>query len=413
MSLISALFSGVSGLSGNSQALNVIGDNVANVNTVGYKGSKAVFGDILSVVLNNGATNMQIGRGSKLQSVIQSFGQGSFESTSNALDIALDGSGFFITKNSASGNFYTRAGQFRLNDAGKVVSTNKDILQGFKITSGTAATTLSDVDLAGIQSAPKASTEFTLGANLNGAASAATTFTSPITLFNSVGSQVVLNINFTKQSGSNTWRFVASPSTGTVTSGASGTLSFNTSGQLSAVNGGALANLTIGINYASATPPAAAQTLTWKLVDSAGASNGKMTGFASPSNNNAFVQDGFATGTLTGLSVDQKGIISGLFDNGQTQKLFQVGLADFLSPTGLTRKGNNLFAESAQSGQPIIGTAETGGFGSVLGSTLELSNVDLAGEFVTMIQTQQAFQANARVISSSNQLLTETVNLVR
>ncbi|MBI4388997.1 MAG: flagellar hook-basal body complex protein, partial [Nitrospinae bacterium] len=274
MSLISALFSGVSGLSGNSQALNVIGDNIANVNTVGYKGSKAVFGDILSVILNNGATNLQVGRGSKLQSVLQSFNQGSFESSSNALDIALDGSGFFITKNSANGNFYTRAGQFRLDDAGKVVSTNKDVLQGFEITSGTAATTLSDVDLAGVQSAPNASTEFTLGANLNGAASAATTFTSPITLYNSVGSQVVLNINFTKQAGSNTWRFAATPSVGTVTSGASGTLSFNTSGQLSAVNGGALADLSIGIDYSSANPPAAAQTLTWKLVDSAGATNG-------------------------------------------------------------------------------------------------------------------------------------------
>ena len=167
------------------------------------------------------------------------------------------------------------------------------------------------------------------------------------------------------------------------------------------------------IDYSAANPPAAAQTLTWDLVDTSGATKGKLTGFAAQSNNNSLVQDGFTTGTLTGLTVNSKGIISGLFNNGQTDSLFQVIMADFLAPSGLTRQGQNLFSESAESGQPVLGVAESGGFGGIAGQSLELSNVDLAEQFVTLIQTQQAFQASARIISTADDLLSEAVNIVR
>jgi len=412
MSLISALFTGVSGLSSNAQALNVIGDNIANVNTVGFKGSKAVFSDTFSTLLANGDTTSQVGTGSQLQSILQSFSQGAFESSSNALDLAVDGSGFFVVNN-GTGNFYTRNGQFRLNDQGLVQSSTGETLQGFQITNGVTSSALTNVNLAGVQSAPQASTEFTLGANLNAASSGGVTFTSPVTIFNSVGSQVILSLAFTKAATGNTWNFVASPSQGTVTSGGTGSVTFDTTGQISSLNGGGIADLSIVIDYSAANPPAATQTLTWDLVDAGGATNRKLTGFAAQSNNNSLVQDGFSTGTLLGLSTNSDGIISGLFNNGQSDNLFQVALADFLSPVGLSRVGQNLFAESNQSGQPIIGAANTGGFGGILGSTLELSNVDLATEFVTMIQTQQAFQAAARVITVTDDLLTETVNLVR
>ena len=154
-------------------------------------------------------------------------------------------------------------------------------------------------------------------------------------------------------------------------------------------------------------------TLNWDLVDANGATHGKLTGFAAASNNNAMIQDGFTTGTLLGLSVDQKGIINGLFNNGQSEQLNRIALADFLSPSGLTRSGNNRYSESAQSGQPTIGVAQTGSLGSLLGQSLELSNVDIAQAFVTMIKTQQAYQANARLITTTDDLLSESVNLVR
>lgn len=414
MSLVSALYTGVSGLSSNSLAMTVIGDNLANVNTTGYKSSAPVFGDVLSSILNNGSTTMQIGRGSQLTGSLQSFSQGSFSASGNALDMAIDGAGFFVVNNGV-GNVYTRAGQFRMNDKGLVADPSKHILQGFKITGSTTAQKVSNVDMTGVQSSPNPSTNFTLGANLNASATAGSTFTSPITLYNSVGAQTLLNITFTKLAAGNSWNFVASPSLGTVTSGASGTLSFDSTGTLSAVNGGALKNLTIGLAYAATTPPANPQTLTWNLVDpiNTASSNGKLTGYAAPSNNNSFVQDGYTTGTLLSLSVDDHGIISGLFNNGQSQNLFQVALANFLAPSGLTRSGQNTFSQSAASGQPIIGTAKTGGFGSILGSTLELSNVDLSGEFVNMIQTQQAFQAASKIVTTTNDMLTTSVQLVR
>ncbi len=407
MSLISSMFAGVSGLRGNAQALAVIGDNIANVNTSGFKGSDVVFGDILSTILSNGSTSMQIGRGTSINGVTQSFEQGAFQNTSNASDMAIDGSGFFMV-NDGTGTYYTRSGRYRLDDAGLLSDPNGNILQGYAISSGTTSTSTSDIDLTGVQSSPFASTEFTLGANLDASASAGTTFTSPITTYNSLGDEVVLTLTFVKQSTGNDWNVGYSSSVGTVTS-ASGSLSFDTSGALTSPT----TEPTITIDYSSATPAAAAQTITWDLLNSSGTSNGELTGYAATSNNNSIVQNGYSTGTLVGIAVDTDGVISGLFNNGQTQNLYQVAMADFLSPTGLSRIGGNLFAESASSGQPIIGTANTGGFGSIIGSTLELSNVDLAREFVTLIQTQQAFQASSRIITTVDDMMTEAVNLKR
>ncbi|TDJ61300.1 MAG: flagellar hook protein FlgE [Nitrospina sp.] len=420
MSLIGALFSGVSGLSSNSQAMNIIGDNISNLNTVGFKGSKAVFGDLFTTILANGAVTSQLGRGTMLLGSLQSFSQGAFESTTNALDLGIDGSGFFIVNNGA-GNFYTRAGQFRQNEDGLVESITGEILQGFEFTAGVLGTTLGDIDLAGVQSAPVPTTEFTLGANLDAAALSGITFNSPVSIFNSVGDEIVMNIQFTKVvpptlASTTEWDYVASNpiGKGVVGAGGMGTLVFDTSGVLIGVNGGGVTDVTINIDYSAASPPAASQALIWDLADLTGvATNGRMTGFAAASNTNSVVQDGFGTGVLTGLAVNFEGIISGLFNNGQSEDLFQVALADFLSPTGLIRTGQNLFAESGSSGQPVIGLAQTGGFGSVLGSTLELSNVDLAQEFVTLIVTQQAFQASARIITTTDDMLTETVNLTR
>lgn len=415
MSLISSLFTGVTGLAANAQAMEIIGDNISNVNTVGFKSSKAVFSDIFSTILTNGSTTSQLGRGSQLQGTIKQFTQGSFESSSNALDLAIDGSGFFVVSpTNTTGTFFTRAGQFRLNQNGLVQAITGEILQGQQITNDTVSTSVSDIDLAGVQSTPQATTTFTLGANLDASTSAATTFTSPITIFNSVGNQVTLSAQFTKDANANQWTYAISTSEGTVTSGASGSVTFDTSGQLSQVKGAAVADQNIVIDYSSASTSAATQTLTWDLLNANGtATNGKLTGFAAESNNNSLVQDGFTTGTLTGLTVSDKGVIAGLFNNGQTDDLYQVTLADFLAPSGLTRQGSNLFSESEESGQGVLGLARTGGFGAIVGQSLELSNVDLAEQFITMIQTQQAFQAASRIITTIDDLLTESVNLVR
>ena len=407
-SLLSSLYTGVSGLQANSEAMGILGDNISNVNTVGFKSSRAVFSDLFSTILANGSTTRQLGRGSNLLSSLKDFSQGAFESSSNALDMALDGSGFFVINN-GTGNQYTRAGQFRMNENGLGQTVTGGTLQGQKIENGVVSETVGNIDLAGIQSAPEATTTFTAGSNLNSAATAASTFVTPVSIYNSVGTQVIASIKYTKVSSANSWNYTVSTSTGSVTSGASGTVSFNNSGQLTSPT----ADQTIVIDYSSSNPPAATQTLTWDLVNSSGTTNGKLTGYAAASNNNSIVQDGYSTGTLIGLTTDSKGIISGLFNNGQTDQLFQVTLGDFLAPSGLQRAGQNLFSETAESGQVVLGTAGTGGFGGITSQSLELSNVDLAEQFVSLIQNQQAYQASARIITTTDDLLTEAVNLVR
>ncbi|TDJ52399.1 MAG: flagellar hook-basal body complex protein [Nitrospina sp.] len=427
MSLIGTLATGVSGLLTNSRALNIIGDNISNVNTTGFKSSKAVFGDLFSTSLGGGTLTSQVGRGAQLIGSLQSFAQGSFELSTNALDLAIDGNGFFIV-NDGTGNFYTRAGQFRVNENGLVEVLTGEILQGFEIlANNVVGNTLTDVSLTGVQSQPQPTTTFTLGAQLDGSEVNPFTFNSPIQVFNSVGTQDILNIQFTREPATvpttNLWSVLITSQEGTVTTGAAGFLEFGPTGQLidvdigAAVLGNTVTDWAIIIDYSTGVPPAALLPINWDLADTIllnpGVTNGDMTAFAAPSANNSVIQDGFGSGVLVGVGVDFDGTVFGSFDNGQSQNLFQLGLANFLSPTGLTRLGQNLFGESRLSGQPIISLPETGSFGSVLGSTLELSNVDLAEEFVNLIKTQQAFVASARIISTTDELLTETVNLTR
>ena len=414
MSLISTLFTGVSGLSGQSKAMEIIGDNIANVNTVGFKGSAPVFGDIFSTVLHNGAVTSQLGGGSQLSGVLQTWDQGAIEHSPNALDLAIDGNGFFVTSTYGdTDQFYTRNGQFRINELGLVQSMTGEILKGFDYTNDVLSTTMEDIDLAGVQSSPNASTYFNSGTQLNAAATATSTFITPVTLYNSVGSIVTLNVTFTKVASANQWSYSAVPSEGTITAGATGTVTFDTTGQLSLVDGETAADHTFTLNFDDATTPANEMSLNWDLVDSAGTTHGKLTGFAAASNNNSLVQDGYATGTLLGLSVTSLGDITGLFNNGQTELLNRIAMADFLAPSGLNRSGNNKFTESQESGAPTIGVPDTGGLGKILGESLELSNVDIAQAFVTMIKTQQAYQASARLITTTDDLLSESVNLVR
>lgn len=417
MGLVTSMYSGVSGISTNSSALNVISNNIANVNTHGFKAGNAVFSDVLSTVLHNGSTTMQFGHGAQLGTINTSFAQGSFEATTNATDLAMDGNGFFVVNN-GSGNVYTRAGQFRMNNAGLLADPNNYTVQGYQITNGTVGTTVGDVDLAGVQSSPAATTSVTTGVNLDATASAATTFSTPVTLYNSVGQQVILTVTFTKVSGSNSWTYAPTTSVGTVDvdGAASGTVTFDTSGNLDTINGTAVASATepvFNFDFSTSDPSASAQTVTWDLLNASGGTNGKITGYAATSNNNSLVQDGYATGVLTGLAVAEDGKISGLFDNGQTEELYQLVLADFLNPGGLTKSGSNIYSSSAESGEPTLGVAQAGAFGSVIGDSLELSNVDLATEFVKMITTQQAYQASARAITTADDLMTEAINLKR
>lgn len=410
------MYAGVSGMMAFGNAMNVTGDNIANVNTVGFKSGRANFADILANQVANGSTTMQFGNGTHINNVASSFASGSRQATGNATDMMIEGAGFFTVRDSTNnGKYYTRAGQFTISDKGKLVNPNGMIVQGYKMTtnaSGVATRTAAptDIDITGVQSVPKATTNFRMGLNLNSSASAGSTFSTSFNVYNALGEATTISYTFTKNTASQSWHYAAAGPSGTTLSGsaASGTITFSDQGIITSP----ASNLTLSIsNFPSGAQPL---TMTWNLVNSVtGQPRNEITGYSSDSTTNAMLQDGYSTGVLRGLSVDDKGIISGLFSNGQTQEMWQLQLADFISPWGLTRVGDSMYAETSQSGQPIVGVAKAGGFGSVSGSALELSNVDLSQQFVDMIQNQRAFQANSRIITTVDSMMQEAVNLVR
>lgn len=423
--MLSALFSGISGLSAHQNAISVIGNNIANVNTVGFKGSRTAFSNVLSQsIIDVG----QIGRGVKLADVSKNFAQGSFESTSSVTDLAIDGNGFFIVENS-NGRYYTRAGQFSLNSDGLLVTTDGSRVQGYSInSSGSRDGSLGDIDLSSPSSSPKATTKVTLSLNLNSDESVpsafstsdpdgTSNFSSAITVYDSLGNGHLTTVYFRKDS-ENTWEWHALVDGGELTGGTSGTLQEVASGTLTFNEYGALdTETTTSSDFDFAGGAAQNQSITFEFGTSITTDGGTgldgTTQFAAPSATNFQNQDGYSSGSLQSLSINGEGILTGLFSNGATKDLYQLALANFKNPNGLTSIGGNLFAESKDSGLPILGVGKSSGFGTINSGSLELSNVDLSQEFVNMITIQRGFQANSKIILAGDEMLQDLVNLKR
>ena len=420
MSLYSAFYSSLSGLSTNANALNVIGNNLSNINTVGFKGSSTTFRDIFSTSLTGTATQgngnpIQFGLGVQVNSVSQDFSQSSFQGTGNALDMAIQGNGFFTLQTVDGRQVFSRAGNFTRNNDGYLVASdgsnvmgwNRDPVTGVVNTSATLAPIRID---AGTTASAFATQNIRLGINLNSAGAIGDTLTTPVQAYDSQGNPQNIIVTYTK-TGSNTWDYAASVSApATIGAGATGTLVFNTDGSLLTINGNppiagnnpSFAN----INWGNGTT---AQSVTWDVVNPDGSPN--LTQYAGSSATTSTFQNGYGAGTLRDLSVDQNGVISGTFTNGQVIALAQVALSTFNNVNGLVQTGNNHWGQTLSSGSPTIGLANQGGRGGVLGSNLELSNVDMAGEFTKLILSQRGYQANSRLVTTTDQLLQETLNL--
>lgn len=578
MGILSSLFAGVSGLNANGMALSVVGNNIANLSTVGFKGSRATFADLISSSISGGSGAIQTGIGVALTSVQGNFSQGSLATSSNVLDLAIDGNGFFIVEDAQGGTFYSRAGIFKLDRNNNVVDPTGFKLQGFLANAaGTITGTIGDIALPSTTAPPRATTTAFIAANLNSStvptgvrgnvvasgASATTTaagnnsfdidlngdgaqtvtvangltgaalataiqnavraltptdpfkaaaysgftaavspagvftfssgltgttynstagtgdvtvtangadtlaanlnmtggtqtsgtdfvlsdppgtsnFSTSMTVFDSLGNSHLLTTYFTKV-GDNTWNYNIAASVNDVVTAnydssnidttlgivrvGSGTVTFNTDGTLdrestvvhydtgtAAGTSGATAG-ELQIDFVGATPD---QQIVMNYGTSVTTDGGSgldgSTQFGSTSALVQLTQDGFAAGTLQAFSVDSNGTISGRFSNGQLRTLAQVVLARFPDPIGLTRTGKNTFAQSGTSGQPVTGTPDSAGLGRVLSNSLELSNVDLGESFIEMIAAQRGFQANSRVITTSDEILQELVNLKR
>lgn len=579
MGILSSLFAGVSGLNAQGNALSVIGNNVANLGTIGFKSSRATFADLISSALGGGAGAIQTGIGVALTGVQGNFSQGSLTTSGNVLDLAIDGNGFFIVKDAQGGTFYTRAGQFRLNKDNVVVDPNGFLLQGFQAdASGQITGSIGNISLPSTTSPPKMTARISIAANLNSQASqlgvsasligaggstpttapgnnsfqinlngdgfrtitvadglsgtalasaiqsavraltatdpfkaaaysgftasfnAATntfTFTSgltgqpntsgsagtvvvaanggdtlasqlgmlagttsttgtdfkisdptgtsnfstSLTVYDSLGNSHLLTTYFTRI-GANTWNYniVANTSelvssnyhssnidtTLGITRVGSGTLLFDTTGALDREStviryddgtAAGTVGATIGlaqIDFVGATQD---QQIAFNFGTSKTTDGGKgldgTTQFGAASAIVSQTQDGYAAGSLQAFSVDTNGVISGRFSNGQVRALAQVALARFPDPLGLVRTGKNTFAQSGNSGLPLTGAPDSAGMGQVKSNSLELSNVDLGESFIDLIAAQRGFQANSRVITTSDEILQELVNLKR
>jgi flagellar hook protein FlgE len=415
--MLSSLYSGITGITAAGYSMSVVGNNIANANTVGFKAGYTSFADILNQSLGGaGGGGSQVGRGVELTGVGTVFGQGSFENTTNGTDLAIEGNGFFVVAND-TGTYYSRAGQFIMDAEGYLVNPSGFNLQGYLAdATGNIVTTLTDINVGQISSAPKPSDFFSITANLNAAAATNDTYATTITLYDSLGSAIPLTITFTKQAAVNQWNYIATVPAGTGTLGTwgVGSVVFDASGVLWTVNNDPSAFNDVTFVIDPTSTGANLVTVLWDLWDgTAGTATTDLTGYASDSDTTYLFQNGFSSGSIQSIHVDADGLLQGLFTNGQTKTMGQVVLADFISPWGLNKVGRSLFSESSKSGQPTIGLPGTGGRGRITSSSLEMSNVDMASEFVKMITTQRSYQANARVITTSDDMLAELMNIKR
>jgi flagellar hook protein FlgE len=409
--MIGSLYSGISGLKANTSAMSVIGDNIANVDTTGFKVSRVSFSNVFNAAL--GQSRMQIGRGVVMSGMSSNWNSGTMETTNTVTDLAINGQGMFIVRNPIDGaQYYTRAGQFEFDRNGYLVTQDGLRVMGYPIDAATGTLSpLSAMTLPPGMSQPHATGEITIEMNLNAGAAVGDTYDTTVTTYDSLGNAVELNFNF-ECTAANTWAYsvISSSGTATPTPASPNRLVFDEFGAL--VPGSCVppsSNPTIGV---TGLAPAADMSVNWNILNGT-ASNGSVTGYAATSVKMSQTQDGYPSGMLQGISADQDGVFTALYSNGTMLSFAQVALADFASYSGLAKQGSNLFTSSLASGQPVISTPNTAGVGAIAPNSLEMSNVDLATEFVELITTQRAFQANSKVITTSDEVLSDLINIKR
>lgn len=427
MSLFSSLRTGASGLTSSGADLGVIGNNIANANTVGFKRSRTNFEDAFSETLLGAG---QLGKGVNIQSVQRLMAQGSLLQTGVATDLAIQGDGFFVVNGShagQSGSFYTRAGQLTVDDEGFLVTTGGLRVQGYDADpTGQVSASLSDLQFDNAAYPPNASGELTITANLDADADiiaggfdvtdieGTSSFQTSVSVYDSLGNAHQIDVHFTKTAdGAWSWNAVTDGANVGGTAGdptvvASGTMSFDTDGKLTDVT-----TTTNNFTPNGATSPQPLNFNFGEPTSAGGTGLGGTTGFANPSAVSFINQDGYPSGDLSSIAVDPNGQIMGTFSNGQTRVLGQVALAEFQAPDQLKTVGGNLFTATLASGEPNVGRASEGGRGALVAGALEQSNVDLSAEFIEMIEAQRHFQANSKTVTTADNLLAELIQLKR
>jgi flagellar hook protein FlgE len=423
---VGSFSAGLSGLNANSTYLSVIGNNLANINTIGFKSSVVSFMDLVSQNVGGSSINpMQVGLGVATGSITPVFSQGSIEMTRESTNVAIQGNGFFVVRDPAtSDNTYTRAGNFSFNNNGELVTSDGYNVQGYtQIDPATqlVITTGQPGNITvppGVLRQPVPTTQFATRTNLSSDAIPGSTFTTSVQMFDALGAAHVVTVTYTKDAAAGAWTYEMTVPGEDISGGTpgtpqaiftGGTVQFDANGRLQTLNGGAPADVTI--TTAAWANGAAASTLVWDVVDTA--SNATLTGYSAPSATSSSTQNGTAASAIKEIAIDKTGTIIATSESGQTFSIGKIALANFNNPKGLVKIGSNKFGESQAAGIPNVGTAGTGGRGTLIGGAIEQSNVDIATEFTQMILAQRGYQANAKTITVSDEILVDTLQLKR
>ena len=402
----------LSGLQASSEALSIISNNLANINTDSYKDQNVSFKDLFyqSMGTNGAGDPMQVGNGAAVASITSSFNNGSLNNTGVPTNMAISGDGFFVTQKAGTQQ-YTRDGNFTVNQSGQLVTQDGAMVLGYPAVNGviSANAVLGPLSLSQGASNPASATgSFSLDTNLDARSNVSDSFSTPLTIYDSLGNSHTLTFQFTK-TGTGGWDYkvtLPGADTGNAndTTVTTGSLTFDANGNLSSPN----QNIT-GISISGLVDGAATLNLTWDLFGAGGSS--LLTQVAATSTTSQTNQDGYPVGTLQNFSVDASGIVEGTFSNGQSRQLGQVALADFSNDQGLKLGGGNNYTSTLASGDAVVGAPGTGGRGTITGGALELSNVDVATEFAKMIVAQRGYEANAKVVTAFDQVAQDTIAL--
>ncbi len=427
MGILSSLYTGVSGMTAQGEALGVIGDNIANANTIGFKASRAEFQDIISKNLKGILGGNQIGRGVKIGAVNPILSQGNVDATEKVTDLAISGDGYFKVKGN-DGESFTRDGSFHFDREGYLVTNDNQRVQGFSVDEkGNVVNKMEDIKFPRALIPAKATKELKMDLNLDSRKEATKTFdpkdpystshySTGLEVFDSQGNKHLVSFFFNK-SADRQWEFrglvdgkeVSGGDEGAMSQVCKGKLEFTVDGKLQSqeltdssfnFKGGALQDQKIKVNFGDA------------IADGGKGLDGTKQ-YGKNSDLISWNQDGAAAGTITGLSFNDDGVLTSVYSNGQAADLAQIALAKFENPEALFKVGNNRLKESRDSGQASMGGPGAAGRGKLFAKSLERSTVDLATEFVNMIQNQRGFQANAKTITTTDELLNEVIQLKR
>lgn len=420
--MLAAFNTAASALSADSTAVSVVGNNLANLNTSGFKASSSIFEDVFSESLNGGRT--QVGLGVQTPITERNFSQqGTSQTTSNTLDAAIQGQGFFIVKSASGATEYTRDGSFKRSQTGVLETAQGEPVQGWTNLAGNLSTSgpISEIVIpTGVLEPAKATANISFtNVNLDATAAVGASNTTQVAVFDSLGQQHQLTLTFTKTQAATAanpsatpptpalpaqWSWAASLPDGTTSS--TGTFVFDQNGNLTSPAITAAPTITVS-NWSDGASPG--QAITFNLAPNGASAITQYAQAFNASNPNA---DGSAATTITDAAIGASGVVNATLSNGQTIQIGQLAMASFVNPDSLVAVGNNNYQTSGLTSQASIGTANTGGRGQIQGSALEGSTVDISTEFTNLITFQNSYSANSRVITTANSMEQQTLDLV-